>query len=202
MKNTFSITVLILGFIITLVQSCGPNSNEVHNSISPEEEIEYTLIAGEMVQAAKVALMSNLMGAISNNGTEGAIEFCNANALKLTDSVGRKLNVQIERVTDRPRNKKNEANKSELSYIETYKEELSYGRELKPKVFESNGKIISYFPIETNGMCLQCHGSPEKDLSEGVQNTLKKLYPKDKATYYGDHEIRGMWKVTLNRKSS
>lgn len=200
MKNTLSALTLIVGFLIALVQSCSFGSDEVHQAVSPETEIEYTLIAGEIVQQAKVALMSNLMGAISSKGAAAAVEFCNTKALSLTDSVGGKLNVKIDRVTDRPRNKKNKGNKSELGYIETYKDDLAYGRELKPKVFESNGKMIAYFPIETNGMCLQCHGSPDKDISEEVLKTLDKLYPKDKATYYGDNEIRGMWKITLNKR--
>ena len=65
----------------------------------------------------------------------------------------------IKRVSDKPRNPNNQANETELTFIDDLKNTLLNGKKPTPKVVEKDGKMIGYYAIETNKMCLQCHGN-------------------------------------------
>ena len=57
----------------------------------------------------KAVLGKNLMGKIQKEGTLAAFKFCNVKAIPLTDSMSIANNVNIKRVSDKPRNLKNKA---------------------------------------------------------------------------------------------
>nr|WP_298504460.1 DUF3365 domain-containing protein [uncultured Maribacter sp.] len=61
------------------------------------------------------------MHTIKEKGTVGAVEFCNAKATTLTDSITRLNNANIKRVSDKPRNSNHMANAIELKHINTFK---------------------------------------------------------------------------------
>lgn len=145
--------------------------------------------------ATKGVLGKNLLGAINTKGTAGALEFCNVQALPLTDSMSVHQNVKIKRVSDKNRNPNNAANAEELAYIASAKETLANGEKIKPLVNELQGRKIGYYPITTNNMCLQCHGTPGKELKEETLAAINKLYPEDKAIGYGPNQLRGIWVI-------
>ncbi|HAI81129.1 MAG TPA: hypothetical protein DCL65_08885, partial [Chryseobacterium sp.] len=116
------------------------------------------------------------------------------NAIPLTDSISKKYDVRIKRVSDQYRNPNNAANPSELAVITTYKAMLAAGK--KPEGLLKDGYY--YSPIVTNAMCLQCHGTPGKDLAEKTHQKIKSLYPQDKATGYGVDELRGIFSIAVN----
>ncbi|NNG10837.1 MAG: DUF3365 domain-containing protein [Arenibacter sp.] len=147
---------------------------------------------------AKSALGKNLLKAIQERGTGGAVEFCNLQALKLTDSISLMNNAIIKRVTDKPRNLANTANKEELEYIASFKKQLAAGSEIEPIVKTNKGEVNVYYPIITNAMCLQCHGKPNEQVKPSTMATLRKLYPEDKAVGYNVNEVRGIWSVVFN----
>ena len=149
--------------------------------------------------AAKAALGKNLMKAIQDKGTEGAVEFCNLRAIPLTDSISVMNNAQIKRVSDKPRNPGNKANKEELGYIATFKEQLASGVEVDPMVVTGNEEVTVYYPITTNTMCLQCHGKPNEQVKPTTMATLIELYPEDKAVGYDVNEVRGIWTVVFDK---
>ncbi|MGB5554998.1 MAG: DUF3365 domain-containing protein [Flavobacteriaceae bacterium] len=149
-------------------------------------------------QTTQKVLGKNLMQAIGEKGTVGAIEFCNTKALALTDSMSVMNNAAIKRVTDKPRNPKNVANKEELGYITYYKKLIAAGKEPKPIVKRENGGVDFYYPITTNAMCLQCHGKPNEQVNSETMVTLKGLYPKDQAIGYDANEVRGIWVVNFD----
>lgn len=60
--------------------------------------------------------------------------------------------------------------------------------------------MIGYYPIETNDMCMKCHGTPEKQITSETLSKIKKLYPTDKAFGYSENEIRGIFVVEMNKK--
>jgi copper chaperone CopZ len=62
-----------------------------------------------------------------------------------------------------------------------------------------DGTVKFYAPITTNSMCLQCHGSPEKDIESKVLTALTNLYPEDKAIGYDVNEVRGIWSITYKQ---
>ncbi|MFZ4798186.1 MAG: Tll0287-like domain-containing protein [Bacteroidia bacterium] len=148
----------------------------------------------------KTELGKNLLGAINKLGTANALEFCNTRAIPITDSMANVLKVSIKRVSDKPRNTNNKANESELLYINELKNNIQKGIKTNPKMMEINGKMVGYYAIETNKMCLQCHGNSDKDILPETQKKIKKLYPNDKAIGYGENEIRGIWVVEMAKK--
>lgn len=151
----------------------------------------------EYALSTKKILGKNLMGAIQKNGTLAALEFCNIQAIPLTDSMATKHNATIKRVSDKNRNPNNKANAEELKYIAQFKADIIAKKEIKPVVLEKGNKIQFYYPIETNSMCLQCHG---KQIKPEVQKQILKLYPKDLAVGYGENEVRGIWSISFNKK--
>ena len=85
----------------------------------------------------KSALGSQLMKAIKERGTEGAIQFCNTAAIPLTQKMSQDLKMDISRVSDRARNPNNQASESEKKIIEKYKIDVSKGNKLSPTVVEA-----------------------------------------------------------------
>jgi hypothetical protein len=151
----------------------------------------------EYALSTKKVLGNNLMGAIQKKGTLAALEFCNLKAIALTDSIATKHNATIKRVSDRNRNPNNKANAEELKYIAQFKIDMAAKKEIKPVVLEKGAKIQFYYPIETNTICLQCHG---KQIKPNVLNQILKLYPNDLAVGYNESEVRGIWSITFNKK--
>lgn len=147
----------------------------------------------------KAVLGKNLMGTIQKKGVLQAISFCNENAYPLTDSMSVIHNATIKRVTDKPRNPNNQANKKELSYIDLFKKDIKNNLEPKPIVDEIDNEVHVYYPITTNAMCLQCHGKPNQDIQKSTFSRITNLYPKDKAVGYNINEVRGIWSITFDK---
>ncbi|PWH81415.1 Tll0287-like domain-containing protein [Brumimicrobium oceani] len=168
-----------------------------------EAEIQkYSDIGFKYASTTKATLGKNLMGAIMEKGTEHALEFCNVQAMTLTDSMSQEHNAKITRVSDKPRNQNNQANAEELEQIEYYKgliAEGKTGKEITPNVKMKGDKVQFYYPIITNEMCLQCHGTKEEQVKPATLAMLADLYPEDKATGYGDNEVRGIWSIIFEK---
>jgi len=147
--------------------------------------------------AGKAVLGKNLIKAISEKGTVGAVEFCNSKASILTDSLSVMKNAIIERVSDKPRNTENAANQEELGYITYFKKLVAAGTQPKPIVKTEKNEVHFYYPITTNTMCLQCHGKPNEQILPETLTTLKNLYPEDKAIGYTINEVRGIWSINF-----
>lgn len=191
--NKIKVSIFIaLGFLMI---SCNKKSKEETTVISEESKEILQKYAIE----TKGVLGKNLMNAINTQGTEKAIEFCSTKAIVLTDSMSIAFNASIKRVSDKPRNPLNMANENETAFIDELKQKISKGEKMTPKFTESDGKITGYFPIETNAMCLQCHGSKDLDIKPNVIKKIAQLYPKDQATGYKENQIRGIFVVTQNK---
>lgn len=147
-----------------------------------------------ITKAIKSELGKNLLKAIKENKTVGAISFCNEKALTITKKVEHKFNTKIKRATDKPRNPKNLASKDELKYIELFKEQLKIGMP-KPIIVSKDNQHTFYAPIVTNEMCLQCHGEKDINIKPDVFKRINKLYPKDYAKGYKSNELRGIFSI-------
>lgn len=163
----------------------------------PEEELSFADKGLNMVNGTKSNLGKNLMAAVKELGPAGAVGFCNIQAIPITDSMSQVYNAHIKRVSDKPRNADNQANEEELGYINQLKVDKANGIKTAPKVTESNGKKLGYYAIETNAMCMKCHGEKESQISSDTYRKITKLYPEDKAIGYKENEIRGIWVVEV-----
>lgn len=167
---------------------------------STEPETDYLAVGKDIASATQSVLAKNLMDAINKGGTEYALAFCNTKAIPLTDSMIHTLNAGIKRVSDKPRNTGNQANEIEHAYIRELKDGMARGEQPKPKMNEIDGKMVGFYPIVTNQMCLQCHGKADVNIKASTLQKLNKLYPTDKARDYEDNQLRGLWIVEMNKK--
>ena len=153
----------------------------------------------EIALGTKAVLGKNLLTAIKTKGTDKALAFCNEKAIHLTDSMSVELNAKVKRVSDKNRNPNNLANADELAYINEAKSALKTNGKAKPKIQEVGDKVIGYYPIVTNKMCMQCHGNPEMDIDTKTFEIIKKRYPDDKAIGYTINELRGIWVIEMEK---
>ena len=181
----------LIGCISMLFMQCGTKvmKEEVSNKGIAVEKLE---ISSDSLHSyateTKKLLMKNVAEQMQKGGPESALEFCNIEAMPLTKSMSDKHGLVISRVSDKRRNPKNVANVEELKLIEQYKKQLLAGELLKPVRTET----YYYEPLVTNGMCLQCHGEPGKNVQPKVAAKIKELYPNDLALGYKENEVRGL----------
>lgn len=202
-KQLIVLTVIISNLI--LVASCDnepkktatPNPKEQVRTSSLEDD-NYLEIGKKLTMQTKASLANKLQQAIASKGYDGAVEFCNIQAIPITDSISLALNAKIRRVSDKPRNKTNQAKDGELFYIEMCKKALEDDKELKPFISENEEKMIGYYPIVTNQTCLNCHGQ-SKEIGASTLAKLNELYPADEATNYKANEVRGLFVVEMNK---
>ncbi len=170
----------------------GQSANADSNMSHADRGLQYAL-------STKGQLGKNLMGTIKKKGTKEAVTFCNERAYALTDSMEIVNYAKIKRVSDKPRNQNNKANAVELDHIETFKTMIASQEEVKPIVEEKGNTVHFYLPITTNSMCLQCHGTLNKELKSDTYKTIKGLYPNDKAIGYDVNQVRGIWSITFDK---
>jgi hypothetical protein len=182
--------------VFLLMLSCKREPKTSDEKVSTKEA-DYSEIGLSYAQGTQKVLGKNLMGTIQNKGVEAAVAFCNERAYPLTDSMSTNFNARIKRVSDKPRNPKNQANEVELAHIKTFKGQVAGGATVEPILREENGKVYFYYPIVTNTMCLNCHGTPEENITPKVYKSLSELYPQDKAIGYGPDEVRGIWSIVF-----
>jgi len=171
-------------------------------TVDTENSTQDYLEKGKAIAMATGDLLSKkLFTAINANGPENALEFCNIQALPITDSMATELHAKIKRVSDKYRNLHNAANNMELEYIKHAKLEIEKNGSAKPKLITSNEKMIAYYPIITNSLCLQCHGNIETDISKETKTAIQINYPEDKATGYDVNELRGIWVIEMGQQN-
>lgn len=167
---------------------------------APLSEAQSTEFGQKIALQTKSILGKNLLQAIQSKGTENALSFCHERAIPLTDSMALASHARIKRVSDKNRNPSNQANRDELLYIATAKKAMAQGKSPEAQVTSKNNKNVGYYPILTNAMCLQCHGTPQTDITPATMAKIKRLYPKDLATGYKTDELRGIWVVEWDQE--
>jgi len=129
-------------------------------------------------------------------GLHEAVNFCNENAKKMTDSIGKLNHVSMQRTSHKLRNSKNKPNVDQLAVINNYLDAQEGHKELTPMVMKDDeGFVHFYAPIKLKKKCLQCHGKPGEEINEKVLEIIKKNYPNDKATGFRENEFRGIWDI-------
>ncbi|MDR9417658.1 DUF3365 domain-containing protein [Gracilimonas sp.] len=197
LRFTISISVLVLLAFF----GCKNSNNKLSKKLSSEEFSSYESTGSKLATSTQKVLASNLVVAIEENGVSEAIEFCNIQAIPLTDSMSVELEAHIKRVTDQPRNPNNLANESEMEYIQSAKTTLQNGQDVTPSVRQTNGTVTGYYPIITNQLCMQCHGNEGSQINDETLTKIKELYPNDKATGYEVGQLRGIWVVEMKKDS-
>jgi mono/diheme cytochrome c family protein len=167
------------------------------NLVDPED-MSYVDRGFQFAMSTKSVLGKNLKGKIKSEGTDGALEFCNLNAMPLIDSMSNELDVHIRRVSDKPRNQLNQADVEQLVIIDSFKAFMEKGEEIAPTTTEKDDVVIGYYPIVTNQMCLQCHGGKDQ-IQASTMRLISEKYPADKAQGYAENQLRGIWVVEMKK---
>ena len=83
--------------------------------------------------------------------------------------------------------------------LEAFMAALAKGEAPKPQVITNADGIRDFLaPIVLgNPLCLQCHGTPGKDIAPETLAAIQKLYPDDKATGFKLGDLRGLWRITF-----
>lgn len=183
-----------------LIVSCNSESEKKEEKSAKKETPKetapnYRELGKSITGTAQKTLLHHVGKAMKMNGPIAAIQYCNVNALTITDSLSQANNVVISRVTDKNRNPKNILSSDDASIWEHYKSgEINV--QMKDTVISLDGKNIYYRPIYiANPTCLNCHGQEGTDIMDITVAKLNEFYPEDKARNYNLGELRGMWRV-------
>ena len=153
----------------------------------------------DMALATKKELGKNLMKALKEKGPVHAVEFCNIQAMPITQEKQNEYQAQIKRASDKPRNPNNKASETEMAYINTFKNQLENDEKIKPIVEKNKNHFDFYYPITTNDMCLKCHGEVGKEIQDETYKTIKLKYPEDLAVGYDVNQVRGIWHIEFQK---
>jgi len=146
-------------------------------------------------------LGGNLKKELKANGAVSAMKYCHAHAYELSKKVSDSYeNVEVKRVSLKPRNPANEPNAKEKAVLKSMHKSINSG--VKPHNFkvEDEKKVVVYKPLVIKKKaCLICHGDVAKNRPK-LAKKIAQLYPTDKATGYKMNDMRGAIVVTFTKK--
>ncbi|HBJ86814.1 MAG TPA: hypothetical protein DDZ88_23750 [Verrucomicrobiales bacterium] len=153
----------------------------------------------KIIAEAFVKLSGALGEAIAKSGPASALSVCSEKAPQIAKEVATAHGVTLRRATHKPRNPKNAADDVEKTALEAFMAALAKKEPPKPQVITSaDGSRAFLAPIVLgNPLCLQCHGTPGKDIAPETLAAIEKLYPDDQATGFKLGDLRGLWRVTF-----
>jgi len=145
-------------------------------------------------------LGGNLKKHMKSGGPADALNFCALNAAKLTAEVDEKLgkNISVKRITLKPRNPANEAEKDERRVLEALQTLHETGVRLPRHLIQKTDDGYKFYkPIKiSKKVCLKCHGT---NINPKLEKTIAKFYPTDKATGYKMGDLRGAIVITIKK---
>ncbi len=207
--------LIFIGLLAALV-SCNSGKkvdrevfDEVNKSMEVKKVSEVDILekslewGSEISQEAQQQLMKILQEKIAENGIPGAVEFCHVEALPILKEVSEKHGVTIRRVSNDYRNPDDRPNEDEAPLLEAYEYNEENGIKSEPNVqsIQSDEVLLYTRAIKIpNGLCLNCHGDPEKDIAEETLKKLDELYPEDKAKGHQVGDLRGIWSIAIPKK--
>lgn len=175
-----------------LIFSCNNSSQN-----STKKNIELKEKGQKIALATQTELLKNVSNAVQTGGPTYAIEFCNIEAMPITDSLSKTHNVSISRISNENRNELNMLSTEEEKKLWIYYEKnWDKFKQHDTVVQYKNGKYTYYKPIMiAMPTCLKCHGEPYTDIDSTTLTMIDALYPNDKAKHYKLEDFRGLWKV-------
>jgi hypothetical protein len=161
--------------------------------------------AGPKIVAEAFGKLSAALGdAIARVGVVGALEVCSEKAPAIATEVGDRNGVTLRRASIRARNPANVADEGERTVLADFAAALA--RKEKPEartLREADGSSTYLAPIVmANPLCLQCHGTPGREVAPATLEAIRRLYPADQATGFRMGDLRGLWSVKSSGRSA
>lgn len=162
---------------------------------APDPAVEGPKITAEASGKLSIALAE----AMGKSGPAGALSVCSEKAPQIAKEVAAVHGVTLRRAATKPRNPKNAADEAEKAALEDFAAASAKKEAPKPQVItNADGSRAFLAPIVLgNPLCLQCHGTQEKDIAPETLTAIQKLYPDDKATGFKLGDLRGLWRITF-----
>jgi hypothetical protein len=160
------------------------------------DEAKFLEEARTIPQKMQPKLLEVLQAEVKESGHAGAISVCRDKAPQMAKALSEQTGWAIRRVSLKNRNPKAVPDAWEQTVLQDFENRLAAGEDPtridKGEVVTVDGqKVYRYMKaLPTQELCLFCHGQTNK-LAPGVAAKLKELYPDDKATGYGEKQIRG-----------
>ena len=151
-------------------------------------------VAGALMQT----LSGQLVNAIQEGGPVAAVEFCNIQALSLTQQVSEEQGMRVFRTSRRLRNPNNApdaAAQLALDWFEAQEERTGTMPDAHVQALP-DGSHRYYQAIRIGEPCLGCHGAMDA-LAPGIPDVLQRLYPDDAAVGYSVGDWRGILGIHL-----
>ncbi len=158
------------------------------------------------VTAAKAAireladtLQAELKNAMQAGGPVAAIGVCSTQAIPITQKVAVNRGLTVGRVSLANRNPVNLPNEWQSAVLQDFELRKASGEDIGSlawsETVDVGGEREFRFmkAIPTGAICLNCHGT---GLTPEVSEVLAELYPDDRATGFGEGDIRGAFVVT------
>ena len=205
--------LLFFASICVLFYSCSSDekiSREVFEEVQQANEVKKlsevdifneALKWGEEISLeAQKQLTATLEKAIEEKGPEGAVEFCNAQALAILKEVGERHGVMIRRVSNESAIPADQPLEEEKMLLEAYKYNEQNGIRHQPnlqKIKDGSVLLFTKAIIHPDGLCLNYNGEPDKNIDE---ETLRKISPSNPEDE-GQAGLRGMWSIAIPQKA-
>jgi len=148
-------------------------------------------------------LKQQVQQAVKKGGPVHAIQFCNENAIPLTNEVQNDLKkgMTIKRTSLKYRNPDNAPDELEQKILEAYAQEIEQKQEMQPYRLTVTGQgdnqVYHYFkPMKIAALCTTCHGI-KSEMNPDLVSVLEEKYPQDKATGYQTGDFRGVVHVSI-----
>ena len=189
------ITVLAMCFLL-LSMNC---YSDQHSDTNAEIAAAKTAI-----KELATSLQSELKAAMQTGGPVAAIGVCNTKAMPITQKVAAEEGMHLSRVSLKNRNPVNLPNEWQATVLEDFQRQKAEGKAIDSLAWSEtvtvNGEQEFRFmkAIPTGKICLMCHGT---EISPQIEQVLADLYPADRATGYGEGDIRGAFVVTRQLSS-
>lgn len=176
--------------LLSGIMACQDQSGSAGEQERSEKEM---MDAGaEITKSVGMTLIKTVKQKMSEGGVEAALQFCNANALNITDSLSQEHGVRVKRTALKTRNPDN--NPTELEKEALSKMALQQPPQPSVQMIE-DGNAVYFQPIVLKGFCQVCHGVPGETLTLQTDSLIKSHYPSDRATGFSEGDLRGMWAV-------
>lgn len=200
MRTKLSIAGFVSAFTMALFLS-GCRGKSGDDVVTEIPDSTYVTQGNRIAAATFDSLRTTLTKTISAAGIDSAIAVCREKAIPLTSIYAD--SVDIRRTALRYRNPVNRPDSLEESVLKEFEKNMAAGPVPSPRLVRNSlGEVHFFKPIVTQPMCLNCHGTPGKQVGESTLNRLKSLYPDDQALDFQAGDLRGAWHIVFRPKNT